>query len=43
MIAHFITVYEFKFENEKTPKTLSWDFAVVPHPRAKLLVRQKTF
>ena len=41
IISHFLEHYEFKLENENVPQAFSWDFAVVPHPLAKLLVKDK--
>ena len=41
IIIEFLTRYEFKLADEKTPPSFAWGVARVPHPRLAFLVRAR--
>ncbi|KAL8962960.1 MAG: hypothetical protein Q9193_000717 [Seirophora villosa] len=42
VLSHFIMNYDAKLANAKTPQSLAWSFALVPHPMTRLLLRKKS-
>lgn len=41
IVSHLILNYDFRLAEEKQPSTFTWGIASVPHPRLKVLFREK--
>lgn len=42
IMRHLLLRYEFKLADENAPSTLYWDTNMLPHPRLRMLIRERT-
>lgn len=42
VMQHFLSRYDFKLVDEHATSTLSWDTVLLPHPKLRMLVRERT-